>query len=177
MGWWSDFRDNILKPVAGVALFTNVLGGGGNIFKGLFGGGGTASAANAGAQGIFTKAATSLGASSGGVAAANAATSGGLLGKGLAGTLGGGGGSALTTAMLMGAMGNKGVPKIETPQLDANSQALKNKLIDTTSSAVGQYQNAYSNFDPSTINAYLEDIKNKQERAQATGFKPISPAM
>jgi hypothetical protein len=40
MGWWSDFRDNILKPVAGVVLLGNVLGGGqSNIFKSLFGGG------------------------------------------------------------------------------------------------------------------------------------------
>lgn len=191
MGWWSDFRDNVLKPVAGVTLLGNVLGGGGGggIFGKLFGGGSAATGASTAAglnaatgtaiPGILPGAGaanTLLGMGTGAAAAgATGAAAGGILGKGLGNIVGGN--SALTTAMLMGATGKSGVPKIEMPQLDANAQALKNKLTDTLSSTGSQYQNAYSQFNPDTLKLYADELRRRQEQAQSTGFKPINPQL
>ena len=191
MGWWSDFRDNVLKPVAGVVLLGNTLGGGGggNFFSKLFGGGAAASNP-ATAAGLSTTAGavpsmipgaaganflTNMGMNAAAAAGTTGAAAGGILGKGLGNILGGN--SALTTAMLMGARGKSGVPKIEMPQLDANAQALKNKLTDTLSSTGSQYQNAYSQFDPNTLKLYADELKRRQEQAQSTGFKPINPQL
>lgn len=190
MGWWSDFRDNILKPVGGVVLLGNVLGGGGSggIFKGLFGGGGGPAATGAGlstaAGGVLpsmvpgSAAANILLKMGTGAAAAGTATAGsaGLLG-GLGKTLGGSSGS-LMPALMLSQMGKVKVPQVEAPQLDAKSQAMQNQLNSLVSNRLGDYSNALGSTDMTQVRQqYQEYLKKLQEQGAATGFKPIPPTM
>jgi len=190
MGWWSDFRDNILKPVAGVVLLGNVLGGGqSNIFKSLFGGGTSAASTGAGlssaAGGILPSAIpgaaganmlTGMGLGAAGAAGAGAAASGlGALG-GIGKILGGSGG--LSTALMLSQMGKVKVPQIQTPQLDAKSQAMQNQLNSLVSNRLGDYSNALGSTDMAqTRQQYQDYLKKLQEQGASTGFKPIPPTM
>lgn len=188
MGWWSDFRDNILKPVAGVVLLGNVLGGGqSNIFKSLFGGGTSAASTGAGlssaAGGILPSAIpgaaganmlTGMGLGAAGAAGAGAAASGlGALG-GIGKILGGSGG--LSTALMLGALskGNK-VPQLQTPTLDAKSQEMQNKLNTLISNRVGDYSNALGATDmQQTQQQYLDYLNKMKQQGATTGFKPVN---